>query len=47
MYEEMQIDGLRYVLQTSIAEITNLQARIEYLEARIRELEELLRQYGS
>jgi hypothetical protein len=47
MYEEMQIDGLRYVLETSINEITVLQNRIEILEARIRELEGLLEQNAA
>lgn len=47
MYEEMQIDGLRYVLETSINEITALQHRIEILEARIRELEGLLEQNAA
>lgn len=47
MYEEMQIEGLRYVLETSINEITALQHRIEILEARIRELEGLLEQNAA
>lgn len=47
MYEEMTIDGLRYVLEISINEITVLQNRIETLEARIRELEGLLKQNAA
>jgi hypothetical protein len=47
MWEDMQIEGLRYVLEVSIQEITDLQTYVIQLQARIRELEELLQQYGS
>jgi len=35
MYEEMQIDGLRYVLELSIQEINTLQDRIRELEEEL------------
>lgn len=36
MYEEMQIDGLRYVLELSIQEINTLQGRIQELEEKLK-----------
>ncbi|NBW13160.1 MAG: hypothetical protein EBR82_34580 [Caulobacteraceae bacterium] len=35
MYEEMQIEGLRYVLELSIQEINTLQDRIRELEEEL------------